>query len=363
VDRRQRDRMVESIVGRKDEIIHLDSPIDNKPIVLRNCTNCTIEDKTFSYNGDGDMLTLENCVDCKILRCTFQNRTNKGNFIHIREKDSKRNRIERCTFKDHTFGGENGGEAIIIGLDRWTGCEFETYVQKCEFINCRGDPELISIKSCGNVLENNRIISNQDNPRGTFSIRNGGFNKIRNNVFEGPSGIRVLGDSNEITGNYHKNNGDGDIRPLAIENGNVETDLNFDNGKPSNKEGGSNDKYARAKKNFIEGNIYENCEGICIVWGRANRDLKPTENTFTNNTLIADHKESRFLKCVNHEGEKDKNTFESNKTYGNKMYGKNAMPADLRGDVKQLEEKDLQGIVIPDAGPNAPQVEAATPPS
>ena len=50
-----------------------------------------------------------------------------------------------------------------------------------------------------------------------FVIRHGGFNKIRNNLFIGSGGIRVYGsDSNEIRGNYHKNNSSSEKPPLVI---------------------------------------------------------------------------------------------------------------------------------------------------
>lgn len=338
-----------TIEGRNNDRISLNSPIGER-VVLRNCTNCRIEEEEFTYNDEGDQLLLENCVDCKILRCTFRDKDTKGNFIHIKGEESKGNRIEHCTFRNHTFDGTNGGEAIIIGLDEYSGCEFKTYVRKCEFINCRGDPELVSIKSCGNVLENNKIIASENDARGNFTVRNGGFNIIQNNVFEGAGGIRILGDGNKTRGNYHKNNDNEKFRPLAIENGDIPTDLNFEDGKPSGRKGPDRDdtKYAQAKNNLIEDNIYENCEGICVVWGKAtDREFKPKKNTFKNNLLIAEDKDSRFLRAVdeNAEIEDNENSFEDNK-----MYGEKAESGDIPDDaIDELSEKPQ--FKIPDAGP------------
>jgi hypothetical protein len=336
-----------TITQESDEI--KDKEIDNETVVLKGLTGYTIKGVTFSFNkSEEDMLVLDDCVDCKIIDCTFKDKDTKGNFIHIRGEKSKRNRIERCTFKNQTFDGENGGEAIIIGLDRWTGCKFKTYVQNCEFNNCRGDPELVSIKSCENELKNNRIISNGEKARGNFTVRNGGFNIIQNNVFEGSGGIRVLGDGNKITGNYHKNNDNEKFRPLAIENGDIEDDENIREGEPIDKEDKKTTRYARAKNNLIEDNIYENCEGICVVWGKAtSREFKPKKNTFKNNLLIAEDKDSRFLRVVdeNAELEDNENTLEDNK-----MYGEKAESGDIPDDaIVELSEKPQ--FKIPDAGP------------
>jgi Chondroitinase B len=332
--------------NRRGDRIDLDRTV-NTEVVLENCRDCTIEGVTFTHNVRAeDMLTLKDCVECKIINCTFKGKDTKGNFIHVKGEDSKRNLIERCTFKDHTFDGGNGGEAIIVGGGQFSGCRFETKIRKCEFINCKGDDEIVSIKSCNNVFENNEI---KDNCEGNITIRHGGFNQILNNKFIGSGfGIRVLGDGNDIKGNYHKNNnydGEDDRRPLYIDNGDRENDGHFRDGEPSDEEGDSSyDGYARAKNNTIEGNVYENCEGICVVWGRTNKDEKPRRNTFRNNILKADQKDSEFLKFDNG-ADRDENRFE-----GNKMFGEHADRGDLRDrEVEHLEHPPE--IREPDAGP------------
>jgi Chondroitinase B len=333
----------------------LEKEISSERVVLDGLTNYTVDGVTFSFNGEDDTLELQNCVECKIINCTFRDRDKKGNFIHIRGPKSKGNRIEHCTFKNHTFEGENGGEAIIIGLDKWTGFSFKTSVLNCEFNNCRGDPELVSIKSCHNELRNNKVISTDEEKdgkplaRGNFAVRNGGYNIIQENVFEGAGGIRILGRKNEIRGNYHKNNGHPDFRPLAMENGNVEDDENFKDGKPSEEEITTPDTYARAKENIIEDNIYEDNEGICVVWGKADRNKKPQKNIFRNNILIGVEKESRFLRALNGAELDDDNgnTFEKNKRFGEK-----AERADMPEDaVEKLPKKPE--FKIPAAGLHA----------
>ena len=320
--------------GERNKRIRLDRDQLRNKVVLTNCNNCTIEDETFSYEGRGDQLELRDCVDCKVLRCTFHNRDRKGNFIHMQGARSRNNLIEGCTFKNHTYDGGNGGEAIIVGGDKVSGCRFKTKIRKCDFINCSGDDELVSIKSCDNIFENNNI---HDDCRGNVTIRHGGFNTIQNNVFEGSvGGIRVLGDGNKIIGNHHRNNHNGgnNRRPLIIENGDSERDRNFnDNDEPIGREGRDHATYARAKNNIIEGNTYENCRGICVIWGRTDEDEKPRRNTFRNNTLIAREGRSEFLRFIR--AERDENRFEDNK-----MHGREA-------DRGNLQEREVERLESP----------------
>lgn len=346
------------VITEKNRDEKLEKEISNKPVVLRGLKDYTIQGVTFSYNGDDDNLVLEDCVECKLIDCTFRDRDKKGNFIHIRGAKTNSNRIEHCTFKNHTYYNKddnNGGEAIIIGLNTWTGFSFKTYVLNCEFNNCRGDPEIVSIKSCRNELRNNKVISTNEKKdgkplaQGNFVVRNGGFNIIEENVFEGAGGIRILGRKNEIRGNYHKNNGHPDFRPLAIENGDVEDDENFEDGKPSEKEDKEPESYARAKENIIEGNIYEDCEGISVVWGKADRPEKPRKNIFRNNKLIAVEKEARFLRVLNDAelDDENENTFENNE-----MYGEKADHADMPEDAFEKLQRKPE-FKIPAAGPHA----------
>jgi poly(beta-D-mannuronate) lyase len=321
------------------------------PFVMDDCEDCKVDYCDFQYDkNDVDVFILKNGVKDVISHCKFHDRETKGLFLKIQGEDTKDNVVEACEFWGHRFPGDNGGEPIRIGNSDLSGCEFNTTVRYCHFHDLRGDPETVSIKSCGNVLENNL----HENCKSNFTIRHGGFNKIRNNVFKGSGGIRVLGDGNEIIGNYHQNNDNNDFRPLAIENGNEDKDPNFDSdGKPSGKKADdTHDEYARAKNNLIEGNIYDNCEGTYVVWGRKDRDRKPTGNTFRNNTIIADDEDSTFLKFENG-AEVDDNHFEDNR-----LYGENAK----RGDIPEQAIKKLSTkpeIRMPDAGPKVPEVAAA----
>jgi hypothetical protein len=345
--------------------------IRDEPVILNGCTDVTIIDCDFSFNKQGNaMLTLENCKDCKILKSKFHDKTTEGNFIKIIGKKSKKNLIEGCIFRKHTYSKGNGGEPVRIGESPDSGRSFRTKVRYCRFEKLEADPETVSIKSCYNTLEHNEHIDCDSN----FTIRHGGFNKILNNKFTGSGGIRVYGRDNEIRGNYHKgnNNENKKRRPLWIGNANLKNDINFDNdGRPSDppEDGCRHAGYARTRNNIMEDNTYHECKGPCVVWGVETYPTRvrkrcpdgtsyvrgaleiPENNKFRNNTLIAERQTSSFLR------------FSSSNTYNkakeadntlrrNKMYGRNANRDELKEkDVEILSE--MPTINIPEAGPEA----------
>lgn len=351
----------------KNTKIFVDRQFSNEGVQLIRCTNCTIVGCDFSFDADGkSMLLLENCVDCTITRCKFHDKETKGQCIKILGEESKRNRIESCEFYNQTFRKGNGGEVIRLGLSPYSGCSFDTHIKNCYFHNNFSDPEIISLKSCGNVIENNLFANNYSN----VTFRHGGHNKVLNNVFIGSGGIRLFGDHNEITGNYHFGNDERiddkdkhekamQFLPLLVGSGTLEDDPNFKSeGVAIGKLGCSHHVYAQAKRNTIENNTYHNCKGRVVVWGNKiqklnekkgdlqekvckenngkkyklkgppssdNPDNLPAiNNSFKNNILIADDANLSstmfvYAKHVKPEHKGNVNTFEGNKKFNGKF--------------------------------------------
>jgi hypothetical protein len=363
---------------RSNETLLINEKINDKPVKVRDCTDCKIVKCDFSYNEkDQTMLTLENCVRCTVSECDFHDKDTYGLMIKIIGEKSKDNVIEGCKFSEFEYDGDENAEPVRIGDSRLSGCEFNTIIRYCHFDGLKADVETVSIKSCGNVLENNK----HENCRSSFVIRHGGSNKIRNNLFIGSGGIRVYGDSNEIRGNYHENNSSSEKPPLIIANGSLENDPNFkDSGGPRGGEGCGHAVYARTKNNVIEGNTYDNCEVTCVDWGykthkcdpEKDKDdtgkklfckrqcgekeyklntidkepLHPINNSFINNTIMADDEKKEpttLLECSPETKILDNNVFRGNKLY-------NAKPGDVpEGATEDLPSKPI--IAKPDAGP------------
>lgn len=260
---------------------------------LNKCENIRLTKCHFTKKEKkGEVVFLENCEKVTLKDCDFQGKSDKGNFIDIKGNDSLDNHIEGCTFKNHSFGGKNGGEAILIGRGENGGRKsFKTVVTGCTFTKCNGDVELISIKQSDNEIVNNTF---EDWEKGNVSIRYGNSNTIKKNTFRGSGGgIVVRGKENKILDNTH------------IGNNNQEHQLDY---RPLTVECGSSDgEYAQAIDNTIADNTFKNCRGPCIVLGQENRPRKPEDNTFKNNTLIAEDVDSTFLIIPDHVGDdKDK---------------------------------------------------------
>jgi parallel beta-helix repeat protein len=289
---------------------------------LEDCKNIRLteckfpkKDAHFSRDKSLDVIQLdENCKKITIKGCKFEGKTNKGNFIDI--KDGFDIHIKDCHFKNHAFGGENGGEAILIGRGDNPDKSFDTHVIDCDFKNCNGDPELISIKQSKTEIVHNRF---EDWDRGNVSIRFGGGNTIKDNTFKGSGGgILVRGRENKIIDNTHKDNrnNNDDYRPCMLENG---------------KESRG---YAKAVKNTISHNTYENCRGPCIILGQDDArddDEIPKNNTFKNNIVKTDTVESSFLTVPEYRGnvEKRKRIIQENAFEDNELRGTRAKPGSL----------------------------------
>ena len=355
---------MDPIKKEKNKKLFVNKKFSDEGVKLIGCTNCTIVGCDFSFNANKKtMLLLENCVECTITRCKFHDKSTIGQFIQILGENSKRNVIDNCEFYNHTFEADNGGEAVRLGLSQYSGCSFDTRIKNCYFHDLRADAENISIKSCGNIIENNLFANNYSN----VTFRHGGWNKVLNNVFIGSGGIRLYGDHNEVTGNYHFGNDDRNddkekhkkakkLRPLLVGVGTNEDDPNFKSeGKAMGKTGCSHHVYAQAKNNTIENNIYHNCKGVCVDWGYKivklkeedqkepnkvckenngkkfrmqgpplSENLPAIKNSFKNNILIADEANLSTIMFVfaGHVKPEDKanvNTFEGNRRFNGKF--------------------------------------------
>jgi hypothetical protein len=232
-------------------------------VLIRNCD--------FSVNKtDETMLSLSNCQDCRVEGCKFHDKDTKGVGLKIAGPETKKIVVDNCEFYKLTYDQENGGEPVRIGNSHSSGVWFDCTVRNCYFHDLKADPETVSIKSCGNVIENCK----HENCKSSFVIRHGGLAKIRNNRFKGEGGIRIYGYGNEITGNHFEDNQSDRFPPITLGWGNEEKDPNFiAPDKPSGREGESHSAYAQINKNTIKDNTYNNCSRTIIR--RTNEPREP----------------------------------------------------------------------------------------
>lgn len=124
---------------------------------------------------------------------------------------SKHDRIDHNIFRNNSPRVTNEKETIRVGVSDLSMLSSHTIIERNLFENCDGDPEIVSIKSCNNIVRNNTF----KQCLGTLSLRHGNNNHVEGNfffgegktgLFEGAAigcgGIRVYGKGHKIVNNY-----------------------------------------------------------------------------------------------------------------------------------------------------------------
>jgi hypothetical protein len=98
--------------------------------------------------------------------------------------------LKNCVFKDFVIPNvTNGGEMIRMATGGFQNQDSFAVVDSCYFTNCKGDPEVLSIK-CSSVTVKNTVFS--DNGGKRLTLRSTHRDKIEHCYF-GKDGIRVYG--------------------------------------------------------------------------------------------------------------------------------------------------------------------------
>ncbi len=256
--------------------------------VANNCriTNCVLK----SFNNPNRM--KENYwvalygKNNRIDHNNFINKTNLGVLMAIILEDDK-SRINNHRIDSNYFGyrkplGSNAGEIIRVGVSEHCTFYSNTKIINNLFEHCDGETEIISIKSCGNVVRNNVFTECQ----GAVVLRHGNNNTIESNLFlgngkVGSGGVRVINEGNWIVNNYFSNcKGEGFRSPLAIMNG-------VFNSPPN--------RYLPVRDAVIANNTFSNCTPFSICEGSdAERNVAPKNVYIFNNLFYADKEAVSF---------------------------------------------------------------------
>lgn len=296
--------------------------------VMDDCNDCSVKYSDFHYDTIPEnedrvhVFILRDGARNQIYSCKFHDKNTEGAFLIIRDKNGRdtktiENVVEQCEFCDHRFNAD-GGESIVIGNSDQKLHNLKTLVTRCNFHDLNADPETISIKSCGNRIEN----CVHEHNASSFVVRHGHTNTIKGCIFRGSGGIRLYGKDNKIQDNFFLSNNSRDYRPITLANG-----------KKRNEEDG-NASYTQVRNNEITGNKFVNCDR-CVRWGKdpdGGGEFKPEMCKFQDNTIIAEGSASSivlefldggrvwaFDERGNRVPKRD-NKFENNIVYGNIQY-------------------------------------------
>lgn len=195
-------------------------------------------DYTFQF------LSHHNRIDHNI----FKNKTTAGNYITLDgtynqdqtvNQQSQYDRIDHNYFYNNGPRLENEKEAIRIGNSQLSQSSGNTTVEFNLFEECDGDPEIVSVKSCDNIIRHNTFNRNY----GSLTLRQGNRNIAEGNYFFGggkpnglfgttpiyTGGIRAYGKDHIIKNNYLEGlQGTMFDAPITLTQGDAITGVNTD---------------------------------------------------------------------------------------------------------------------------------------
>ncbi len=280
------------------------------------------------YAGDGPVIEFRTSKehlanDCRVTNCAiyeFNNpqRMKENNWILFY---GKRNRLDHCSFIgkknlgvllavildddrsrenfhsiDHNYFGpriplaSNGGEMIRVGVSQH--CEFNSNTQIVDnfFDRCDGETEVVSIKSCRNVVRGNVLKECQ----GGVVLRHGHYNIVENNLFlgndkPGTGGVRIINHGQWVINNlFYKCRGIDFRSPMSLMNG-IPNSPAF--------------RYVQVIDAVVANNTFYDCSKISFCEGSdTERTLPPANTILLNNTFYNNRDSAVYQSFDNTDG-------------------------------------------------------------
>ncbi|MEJ6821085.1 MAG: chondroitinase-B domain-containing protein [Flavobacteriales bacterium] len=305
--------------------------------VFKKSAHCVLQGFVFDATSDETLVKLEGCHHIQITRNTFeltttesvkwvyiggvwndntlpflypshhnvidhnifQNKTTPGHYITVdgsHEDDgsdeiyyqSTNDLIRMNHFRNNGPRAVNEQESIRIGWSDMSPSSGYTIVEHNLFENCDGDPEVVSVKSCDNIIRHNTFRSSY----GSLSLRHGNRNLVEGNFFFGDNkpvgtsaagsslytgGIRVYGTDHVIINNYLEGlNGTRWDAPITLTQGDA-----------IDGQSTSYSKHFRAERVLIAHNsLINNTHGIELGFDNNNNYNKDLKDIIIANNII-----------------------------------------------------------------------------
>ena len=249
----------------------------DKNQLANNCrvTNTAIDNFNNPKRMDENNWVLFYGKNNRLDHCSFKNKKNMGVLLAV-VLDDDRSR-ENFHSIDHNYFGKrpplasNGGEIIRVGVSEHCQFNSNTQIKNNFFEYCDGETEIISVKSCSNVVEENVFKECQ----GSVVLRHGDNNLVKGNYFlgndkTGSGGVRVINKGQNVVNNiFYKCRGVDFRSPLAVMNGIPNSPAN---------------RYVQVINAKIDSNTFYECSPMSLCEGSdAERTLPPDNVTFSNN--------------------------------------------------------------------------------
>jgi poly(beta-D-mannuronate) lyase len=243
-----------------------DCRLTNSAILNYSCPDKTKDYKWVSVHGE------RNRVD----HSSFTGKTHQGTLLVVWLSETPNySTIDYNYFGPRQDLGGNGGEIIRVGTSDWSMSDSFTTIGNNIFDKCDGETEIVSIKSCKNVVKDNLFYESD----GTLTLRHGNNNEVSGNFFIGNSkantgGIRIIGENHYVHNNYlHGLTGTNLRAPISVMNAVANPQLK---------------EYWQVKKAKITKNLIVDCKEAFTVGSGKNetRILAPDGIEIVNNYVV-----------------------------------------------------------------------------
>ncbi len=255
----------------KDDVVVFTKATSNSRLTNTSIENYNPSDKTIDYKWVS-LFGKNNRVD----HCSISGKTHQGTTLVVWLDDQPNyHQIDHNYFGPRPDLGVNGGETIRIGTSTYSMNDSYTTVQHNIFDKCNGEMEIISIKSGYNKILNNLFYECV----GTVTFRHGNHSEVSNNYLIGngvasTGGIRIIGESQKVAGNYlYKVTGTALRAAISVMNAYQNPELH---------------EYWQVKNALIENNIIVDAkEALVLGAGKdSKRILAPDGIKIMNNYII-----------------------------------------------------------------------------
>ena len=243
-------------------------------------TDCVIDDFNPARRDETTVYVALYGRRNRVDHCSFLRKKNLGVVVYgILTYEGcldNRNSIDHNFFGPREVYGSNGAETIRIGTSQQ--CTQTSATEICDnmFLRCNGEVEVVSIKSCDNIVSRNSFYECE----GVLALRHGDRNVAEDNVFIGngvqnTGGIRIVGEDQIVRRNsFFSLAGDRFFSALALMNA-------VPNSLPN--------RYMQVKNVKITDNSFVDCASVEFGCGNDyERTLAPEGILFKGNRIWND---------------------------------------------------------------------------
>lgn len=243
-------------------------------------TDCVIDNFNTNRRDENKTYVMLAGRYNRIDHCSFLRKYNLGVtlIVNLNGKGCLQNRhqIDHNYFGPRGVYASNGAETIRVGTSQQSYESSQTLIEHNLFDQCSGEVEVISIKSCDNIIRNNVLFECQ----GVLALRHGKRNIVEKNLFLGnhvrnTGGVRIVDSDHIVRENTFVNlAGHRFFSPLAVMNA-------VPNSLPN--------RYVQPKNVTISGNTFIGCSKLEFGTGAdSERTLAPTDIYFCDNRFLND---------------------------------------------------------------------------